>query len=65
MQAAVLREARAVNPALRQAVLSLQRRSEESEELRKAAEDILRYAQRDAEKTVRDSERLAAKNAQP
>lgn len=60
MHAAVFREARHVNPALRQAVLSLQRRSEESEELRKAAEDILRSVQKDAEKSVRDSERLAA-----
>ena len=49
-----------MNPALRQAVLSLQRRSEESEELRKAAEDILRSVQKDAEKSVRDCERLAA-----
>lgn len=60
MQAAVFREARPVNPALRQAVLSLQRRSEESEELRKAAEDILRSAQKEAEKSVRASARLAA-----
>jgi signal transduction histidine kinase len=60
MQAAVFREARPVNPALRQAVLSLQRRSEESEELRKAAEDILRSAQKEAEKSVRDSARVAA-----
>jgi signal transduction histidine kinase len=60
MHAAVFREARQVNPALRQAALSLQRRSEESEELRKAAEDILRSEQKDAEKSVRDSERLAA-----
>ena len=49
-----------MNPALRQAVLSLQRRSEESEELRKAAENILRSAQKEAEKSVRDSARLAA-----
>jgi signal transduction histidine kinase len=49
-----------VNPALRQAVLSLQRRSQESEELRKAAEDILHSAQKNAEKSVRDSERLVA-----
>jgi signal transduction histidine kinase len=49
-----------VNPALRQAVLSLQRRSKESEELRKAAEDILRSAQKDAEKSARDGERLMA-----
>jgi signal transduction histidine kinase len=47
-----------VNTALRQAVLSLQRRSEESEELRKAAEEILRSAQKDAQKSVRDRERL-------
>ena len=60
MQAAVFREARPVNPALRQAVLSLQRRSEESEELRKAAEDILRSAQKEAEKSVRDNARVAA-----
>ena len=39
-----------MNPRLRQAVLSLQKRSEESEVLRKAAEDILRSAQKDAEK---------------
>jgi signal transduction histidine kinase len=58
MQAAVFREARPVNTALRQAVLSLQRRSEESEELRKAAEEILRSAQKDAQKSVRDRERL-------
>jgi signal transduction histidine kinase len=60
MQAAVFREARSVNPALRQAVLSLQRRSEESEELRKAAEDILRSTQKEAEKSVRDNARVAA-----
>jgi signal transduction histidine kinase len=60
MQAAVFREARPVNPALRQAVLSLQRRSEESEELRKAAENILRSAQKEAEKSLRDSARVAA-----
>jgi two-component system, sporulation sensor kinase E len=60
MQAAVFREAWPVNPALRQAVLSLQRRSEESEELRKAAENILRSAQKEAEKSVRDSARVAA-----
>jgi signal transduction histidine kinase len=58
MHAAVFREARPVNTALRQAVLSLQRRSEESEELRKAAEEILRSAQKDAQKSVRDRERL-------
>jgi signal transduction histidine kinase len=60
MQAAVFREARPVNPALRQAVLSLQRRSEESEELPKAAENILRSAQKEAEKSLRDSARVAA-----
>jgi signal transduction histidine kinase len=49
-----------MNPALRQAVLSLQRRSEESDELRKAAEDILRNMRKDADKSVRDSERLIA-----
>jgi signal transduction histidine kinase len=58
MHAAVFREAGPVNTALRQAVLSLQRRSEESEELRKAAEEILRSAQKDAQKSVRDRERL-------
>jgi signal transduction histidine kinase len=60
VHAALFREAWPVNPALRQTVLSLQRRSKESEELRKAAEDILRSAQKDAEKSVRDSERLMA-----
>jgi len=60
MQTAVFRGARPVNPALRQAVLSLQKRSEESEELRKAAEDILRSVQSDAEQGARDRERLAA-----
>jgi signal transduction histidine kinase len=60
VHAAVFWEARPVNPALRQAVLSLQRRSKESEELRKAAEDILRSAQKDAEKSARDGERLMA-----